>query len=194
MFLFLSLQTDINNTGANVPEESLLIRAGAGDKEAFEELYKLTSHAVFGFALSILKNRHDAEDVMQDTFLKIRMAAHLYEPRKKPMAWILTITRNYCLMKLRSQKASSYLNYEDLENNIDYSFAADTESRLVLEAAFRILSEQERQIIMLHALSGLKHREIAAILKLPLSTVLSKYKRALEKLKKEISGKEQGHE
>jgi RNA polymerase sigma-70 factor (ECF subfamily) len=50
------------------------------------------------------------------------------------------------------------------------------------------LSDQERQIVVLHAVSGLKHREIAAALNLPLPTVLSKYNRALKKLKTHLSG------
>ena len=55
-----------------------------GDSDAFRALYESAKEAVFGFALSILKKTHDAEDAMQDTFLKIRGAAHLYVPQGKP--------------------------------------------------------------------------------------------------------------
>ena len=63
-----------------------------------------------------------------------------------------------------------------------------TEDRTVLTAALSALSEEERQIIMLHVTAGLKHREIAQLLELPLSTVLSKYRRALSKLKQKLEG------
>ena len=57
------------------------------------------------------------------------------------------------------------------------------EDRLTLESLLTVLSDQERQIVVLHALTGLKHRETAALLELPLPTVLSKYSRALNKLR-----------
>lgn len=61
---------------------------------------------------------------------------------------------------------------------------------MVLLAALTILGEEERQIVMLHAVSGLKHREIAAALNLPLATTLSKYSRALIKLKRHLEAQE----
>ena len=63
-----------------------------------------------------------------------------------------------------------------------------TEDRHVLRAALSVLSEQERQVVMLHAVTGLKHREIAQLLELPLATVLSKYRRALKKLNLLLEG------
>ena len=57
------------------------------------------------------------------------------------------------------------------------------EDRGVLRACLEQLSDQERQIVALHAVAGFKHREIAALLELPLSTVLSKYNRAIKRLK-----------
>ena len=63
-----------------------------------------------------------------------------------------------------------------------------TEDRHVLRAALSLLSEQERQVVMLHAVTGLKHREIAQLLELPLATVLSKYRRALKKLNLLLEG------
>ena len=75
-------------------DETLITRMAEGDGNAFQEIYQHTSSAVYGFALSILKNRHDAEDVMHDTFLKAYSGAITYKPMGKPLAWILTITRN----------------------------------------------------------------------------------------------------
>ena len=64
------------------------------------------------------------------------------------------------------------------------------EDREVLSAALGVLGEQERQIVLLHAVSGLKHREIAQLMELPLATVLSKYHRGLKKLKKKLEGED----
>jgi len=63
----------------------------------------------------------------------------------------------------------------------------DSEDRLVVSACLSELSDEERQAVVLHAVAGLKHREIAKLMNVPLSTELSKYNRALEKLKKTLS-------
>lgn len=143
---------------------------------------------MFSYALSLLGNRYDAEDAMQDTFLKIRAAAHLYQPQGKPMAWVFTIARNICLMKFRQQAHISGTSLEDLREQMDLGQIKDREDRMVLEAAFAVLSQEERQIIMLHAVSGMKHREISEALDCPLSTVLSKYNRGLKKLRRQLEG------
>jgi RNA polymerase sigma-70 factor (ECF subfamily) len=78
----------------------------------------------------------------------------------------------------------------DMENNISFSYMTNYDDKLVMQATFNILNDQERQIIMLHAVSGLAHHEIANSLGIPLSTELSKYHRGLKKLKKHLSGQE----
>lgn len=164
-------------------DERLIARIAADDKRALEALYTATKSAVYGFALSIVRHPQAAEDIMQETYVRVYTAAEGYAPRGKPMAWILTIARNLALMRLRERAADELpLEAERAarEGPDDAGRAAD---RLLLEAAMRILGDEERQIVILHAVAGLKHREIAGILGIPLPTVLSKYRRALSKLK-----------
>ena len=125
---------------------------------------------------------------MQDTFLKIRSAAHLYKPQGKPMAWVFTITRNICLMMYRKKAHVIQMNDEDREPDLGLDQIENVEDRLTLEKAFSVLQEDTCQIIMLHAVSGMKHREIAGLLNMQLSTVLSKYNRGIKKLRKELEG------
>ena len=99
------------------------------------------------------------------------------------MAWLMTITRNLCLQLLRQRQKTADLPEEDWEPCLREPMSVTPEDRLVLTACMERLSDEERQIVALHAVSGFKHREIAALLQLPLSTVLSKYRRALKKLK-----------
>lgn len=173
-------------------DEKLIEEIGNHDTDAFRIFYHQTANAVYGFVLSILKNQHDAEDVMQDTYLKVRQSAHLYRAQGKPMAWLLTIAKNLSLMKLREAQKIMPVFPEEAELPLDFSVISNSENKLVLEAAFRVLSDTERQIVTLHAITGMKHREIAVILGLPLATVLSKYTRSLAKLKKQLdsTGKE----
>lgn len=170
-------------------DETLFEKIGKEDKDAFCELYCQTKSAVYAYSLSILHNQMDAEDVMQETYLKIRGAAHLYQPQGKPLAWILTITRNLCLMKYRQQKRQFPCPEEELKESIDFGQITDSEDRMVLETAFEVLSKDECQIIVLHAVSGMKHREISELLDIPISTVLSKYNRGLKKLRGQLEGR-----
>ena len=182
MLIFAAIE-DIRKQEA---DDSLLLGVAAGDRQAFTELYRLTAQSIYAYALSVLKNPADAEDALQDTFLKIRSAAPLYQPMGKPMAWILTITRNICLMKLRRQRNLSCVPLDNQASEWDH--ITDLEDRLVLRTALTVLSDQECQIIILHAVTGWKHREIARQLGIPLSTVLSKYRRGLKKLQAELEG------
>lgn len=167
-------------------EERLLPLVGQGDSEAFEVLYRSTEKAVYALALSILKNPHDAEDIVQETYLKVRAAAHLYVPQGKPLAWLFTITKNLCRDLLRGQSRTEAAP-DGAEDDLRFSYVSDPTDRLVLEAALKALGEEERQVVLLHAASGLKHREIARDLGLPLSTVLSRYSRALKKLQRYLT-------
>ena len=161
--------------------EQLLAQIALGSQPAFESLYRATDNAIYGYALSLTKNHHEAQDVMMDTYLKIRCAAHLYVPQGKPMAWILTITKNLAFTRLRA--VGRQIPSKEIEE-ASPPFDRDTEEAIALEQAMQVLGEQERQILVLHAVTGLKHREIAEITGLPLATVLSKYARSLKKLRK----------
>lgn len=154
-----------------------------GDRGALAELYKLTNKDVYAFALSILKNIHDAEDVLQDCFVRIYSSAGSYSDRGKPMAWILTITKNLCLKCIRSSQRRVSLSDEEWSFSSPDEFESSADDRIMLSACMSSLNDIERQIVVLHAVSGMKHREIAELLKIPLPTVLSKYNRAIKKLR-----------
>ena len=190
--LFLTL-ADATQTAydKNSHLDEVLKRLARGDKTALEELYHETKSAIYGFSLSITKNPSDSEDVLQETYLKIWANAERYTAKGTPMSWILMIAKNLSLMKLREKKRHQDLEPEewDMEFHIPDS-AGTTEDRHLLEAALNLLTLEEREIILLHAVSGLKHREIAELLDMALATVLSKYHRALKKLRKYIEGVE----
>lgn len=181
----MAYMTSVTATPAVSPElDSFLSRLAQGETAALEPLYRETSASVYGFALSILKNTHDAEDILHDCYLHICSAAADYRSAGKPMAWILTIVRNLCLQKLRSAKRQYDLPQEDWEPYLAESEAMTLEEKLLVRDCMEKLSDQEREIVMLHAVAGFKHREIAHMMDLALATVLSKYHRAMKKLQK----------
>ena len=179
--------------GRQDTDEALLERVGKGDEDAFRQLYQNTDRTIYSYILSIVKNVQDAEEIMQETYLKVWTSAATYRPQGKPLAWMFTIAKNICYMKFREKKHEADVGLDDLTGEETGEFCPQLENaadKLALQAALEILKEDERQIVLLHASAGMKHREIAANLKMPLATVLSKYNRAMKKMEKFL-GKEE---
>ena len=168
--------------------------ARSGEHHALEQLYLCIKDAVYGYALSVMKNTQDAEDVLQDCCLTIYQSAHLYRSSGKPMAWIFTIVRNLCLGRLRAMSRFSDLPEEDWEPYLDSNERISMEDRVILKHCLRDLQDDEREILLLHVFSGMKHREIAALTDRPLSTILSKYHRALKKMREIFKEEDRANE
>ncbi len=156
--------------------DSYLEKISFNDHQAFDDLYNLINTNVYSFALSILKNHDDALDITQETFISIYHNAYRYQSQGKPMAWILTITKNLAYMKIRSNKKEIDINNIEFKTNDNYD-------KILINYLLENLNDLERQIIVLHSLNGFKFHEIADILDLKLTTTLSKYHRAIKKLK-----------
>lgn len=171
-------------------DETLFGRIGENDMAAFDELYHLTERTMYAFSISLTRNHDEATDLMQDMYMKILSSAHLYKPMGKPLAWMFTITKNLFYSKYRKEKKIISLEPEVIANDGNFAYITDPEDKVVLEGVLARLTEEEREIVLLYAVTGLKHREIADSLDLKLSTVLSKYRRALQKLRTYLEGKE----
>lgn len=186
--LVLFQSAEINKKHKKIEiDETLFPEISSGNKNAFTKLYQITDKVIFAYILSILKNTEDTKDVMQETYLKILSAAHLYQPQGKPLAWMFTIARNLSLMHIRKNNKHVEVEPMYLENRQDLSYMEYTDERLVLEAALNILSEREHQMILLHTMAGWKHKEIASYMDLTLSNTIKIYNRALKKIKKYLS-------
>mgnify|MGYP004553796797 FL=1 len=168
--------------------QRLLRCIAAGEREALAALYQRTRTAVYGLALSYLRNAHDAQDLTQDVYVQVWDCAALYRPTGSPMGWLLAVCRNLCLMRLRREERHAALSEEEWDAIPMQECGLDTEERVLLQNALESLGEEERRIVLLHAVTGLKHREIAALLELALPTVLSKYHRALKKMRSCLEG------
>ncbi len=188
MILYLPAVNEVRDIPDAYALDEYIKKIACNDSEALAALYQKTSVSVYSYALSILKNVHDAEDVLHDCYLAIHSAAVNYKSDGKPMAWIITIAKNLCLMKLRERKKSAETENDSFFIDAHYNESVmSSEDSLILSECMNELSAEERQIVTLHAVSGFKHREIAQIMDMALPTVLSKYNRALKKLKKSLS-------
>jgi len=161
----------------------LFERIRLGDQDAFRELYEISYKPLYAFLLSYTLNREDAQDLLQDTFVQILKNCHLYREQGNPMAWMMKIAKNLFFTKCRKH-SSDGLNYEDMENELGFDDMTNVENRMMLEKLFETLSLDDRNLIILHDVSGLKHREIAEFLGMPLGTVLARYHRGIQKLQK----------
>ena len=168
--------------------QQLLICIAGGEREALAELYQRTRSAVYGLALSYLKNAHDAQDLTQDVYVQVWDCAEQYRLTGSPMGWLLAVCRNLCLMRLRREERHAALSEEEWDAIPARECGLDADERALLQGALASLTDEERRIVLLHAVTGLKHRELAALLELPLPTVLSKYHRALKKMRSFLEG------
>ncbi|NLN42355.1 MAG: RNA polymerase sigma factor [Clostridiales bacterium] len=185
-------EEDSGNSHNNKIEinENLFKRIARDDMTALDELYAVTERIMYAFTLSLTKDHQRALDLMQDTYVKVLSAAHLYKPMGKPLAWMFTIARNLHYSNIRKEKRNISLEPGEISDNKRFSYVTDINDRIVLEGVLSLLFEEEREIVMLYAVSGMKHKEIAESLGLKLSTTLSKYHRVLKKLRKYLEGKE----
>lgn len=193
MILFQTFQDESQASREQLLDGCIRLIA-EGSRDGLETLYRETSTAVYAYALSVLKDPHDAEDVLQECYLRIHASAPGYTSTGKSMAWIMTIAKNLCLMHLRQRQRSVELSPEDWNRHLQDNHQMDPDERIVLAECMSRLSEQERQIVTLHAVAGFKHREIAQFLHIPLPTVLSKYHRSIQKLRKLFPKGEDKHE
>ena len=168
--------------------QQLLIHIAGGEREALAELYQRTRSAVYGLALSYLKNAHDAQDLTQDVYVQVWDCAEQYRLTGSPMGWLLAVCRNLCLMRLRREERHAALSEEEWDAIPARECGLDADERALLQGALASLTDEERRIVLLHAVTGLKHRELAALLELPLPTILSKYHRALKKMRSFLEG------
>lgn len=183
----LMLVLCLTSTTESPDEDSLLdeclLQIAGGDTHGMERLYRLTHVRLYGYVLSVVRNVADAQDILHDCYVSIWSGAAGYRSVGKPMAWIFTVAKNLCRMKFREQRHTADGATEEPLPEPLFREEVSPEDRLVLNACLQTLSEDERRMVVWHTVSGLKHREIAHMLDLPLPTVLSKYHRALKKLK-----------
>lgn len=158
----------------------------SGDTSAFDIIYEQTNRMVYYIIYSILKNREQSEDIMQNVYMKIYEKADMYTPEEgsSAKAWIGTIAKNLALNEYNKNKKETVVDVDDLEYLEDLH---PTDTPLI-DLASRNLSEDEFTILMLCIVEGYKRREVAAIMNLSTSGVTWKLDQALIKLKKLAEG------
>jgi RNA polymerase sigma-70 factor (ECF subfamily) len=151
-------------------------KLAGGCLDELSKLYSYLSRPVYFIALSILKDKYLAEDVLQDTFISVYKNIHTYT-QNNPKAWVLTIARNTALNKLKKQ------SYDQPVCEFPRLEADGAFSSIELFEAFKVLSQEEELIVILYVIEGVKQIEIAKILSISYDRTRKKYRAAIKKLK-----------
>lgn len=172
----------------SIDSQVLLIRAvAAGDKRAFEALYRSYSPYLFAIALRLLHRRGWAEEVLHDTFLTLWQRAATFDPAQSaPKTWLTNIVRHRAIDYLRLQDNRVLkLDGEDddiMDQGEDPHAPLTTESHRLLTCMDTLPTEQRQSVVLAYH-HGLSHSEIALHLQQPAGTVKSWIRRALIHLK-----------
>ncbi len=152
-----------------------------GNDEAFEYIYDSTHRLVYYQIYSILKSHQEAENIMQDVYIKVYRNIDKYK-NDNPRAWIVTIARNEAINQYHKNKKEVFMDKEELD-----AFSEEDEKTPLINLAAKILDEEEFLLVAYSVLEGKSRREVAKILDLSPSGVTYKLNLALEKLKKEVA-------
>jgi RNA polymerase sigma-70 factor (ECF subfamily) len=171
-------------------DEDLISLVGDGDAEAFALLYDRHSRAAYSLAYRLMNGRQAAEDLLQDSFIKVWRSAGGYRVgRGSVRTWILSIVRNRAIDQFRSD-ASRRRTRDEVEASTPTSYPSEafaetwrnTQQEQMREV-LKMLPQEQLRILELAYFSGYTHVEIAERLSLPLGTVKGRMRLGLEKLR-----------
>lgn len=179
---------------AEESDERLMLRFQAGDARAFEALVRRHRTPVFSFLFRLTGDRPRAEDLCQETFLKVVRASADWAPRARFQTWLYAIARNQAVDEARRQ---AFRRAERLEDAPAAAAASDdpppdrrAEGALLrpkLEAALAGLPEEQREVFLLREYAGLRFHEIATVTGVAENTVKSRMRYALEGLRERLA-------
>ena len=160
----------------------LFVEIKHNNKIAFEQFYSRYNKLVYGIAFSILKNKQDAEDIVQIVFTKIYSIEKNKLPSSNEASWLYSVTKNETINYLKNKKNNidleSIYELEDNNNEIDKIINQDKYNRIISK-----LNEKEREIVSLKILSNLSFEEIGKILNVPTGTIKWRYYKSVHTLK-----------
>lgn len=170
----------------NLSETEILIRCCKGERNAQLQLYSMYSRQIYNSCYRILQNQMDAEDAMQESFLKIFAKLEQYNESVPLGAWITRIAVNTSIDKLRQKNIDLVTINENIQIDIIEEDAEDWEATAetvkAIKKAITELPDNLRVIITLYLIEGYDHEEISEILKIKVGTSRVQYMRAKQKV------------
>ncbi|WGQ08270.1 RNA polymerase sigma factor [Pedobacter gandavensis] len=176
----------------SLSEDQLILALKAQDTNVMKALYDMYSASLFGVISRIVSHTEVAEDVLQETFLKIWNSADHYDATKgRLFTWMMNIARNLAIDKLRSKDFKNANKNQDIENNVDFidsqkdtTFNADV---IGLKDMVTALKPEFNKVLSMVYFKGYTHVEAAEELDLPLGTVKTRIRMAIMELRKHFN-------
>ncbi len=173
----------------SLPEEELISKLKNRDTVAIGVLYDMYSAALFGIISRVVPQTEIAEDILQETFIKIWNAAESYDSSKgRLFTWMMNIARNLAIDKVRSKDFKNAVKNQDLDNNVDF---IDTQKEITfnsdllgLKEMVNTLKPEFNKVLNMIYFKGYTHVEAAEELNLPLGTVKTRVRMAILQLRK----------
>lgn len=171
----------------------LMAKVSAGDQSAFAQVYDATVRNVFGIVLHVLRDRAQAEEVTQEVYVDAwRQAARFDSAQGSVSAWINTIAHRRAVDRVRSSERRSLREHRHADEQFaqvapdtsDLVVANDEASRV--RAAMALLPERQRTAVQLAYFEGKTQREVAEYLQIPLGTVKTRIRDAMQRLRKHL--------
>lgn len=161
------------------------------DLQAVEQLFQRHQDAVFGFLVSMLKEPHDAEDALQETFCRAIRGLQTYREQQQFKAWLFRIARNEAVTIIRKRSRISLQEdpYQLAEtgeadsSDLPVEKLAREEDYQSLEEALKQLPEAEREVVVLRLQSDISFKEIASLMNCSINTVLGRMHNAKKRLR-----------
>jgi RNA polymerase sigma factor (sigma-70 family) len=163
----------------------LLIQTGHSDQQAFAELYRRTSSKLFGVCLRMLRDRGEAEDVLQEIYTTVwRRAAGFDAAKAGAITWLTTLSRNKAIDRLRQHREELLDDPSKLEDTVDSqptpaAYAEASEQYRRLQHCMDQLEPQHRESVREAFFTGATYNELAERCKVPLGTMKSWIRRSL---------------
>ncbi len=179
----------MNSAGTGPAEDrTLLERIRRGDTEGAAELFERYGPALLRFSDRLLSDRATAEEVTQEVFVKVISRAHQYDGRAEVASWLFAIAANACRDRRRRDRRAIIVPLEGLPEPSARGEGVerrlmDREKREAVRRALALLSEEQREALVLARYHGLPYAEIASVLGISVGAVKTRIFRAVETLK-----------
>ena len=158
----------------------------SGEDKYFNELIERYKDKIFNFVIRYLSSREDSEDITEDIFIKVYFKIDKFDKNKGSFkTWLFKIAKNTIYNKLKERKMVK-ISYDDIYSDKE-DIDLNIENNEIIQNAINKLKKDQKTIILLYYMEGLKYREIAKTLNMPENTIKTKIRRAKEILKNELN-------
>lgn len=174
-----------------ITDKELFARVASDDERAFAMFIERYKSRLYNFVFRIISEKETAEDILQDTFLRVYNQRKNYSPDFALSTWVYTIALNLVRSELRKRKLRKYLSLDFLKEESDVELAdmgnpEPGQLKPLLEKAINTLPEEYRTAFILCDIERLPYHEIAEIMRVPVGTVKSRINRARSMLREKL--------